>query len=87
MGLQELRKSLDLSQTTMADEMGLSLRAYQEIENGRSPFRKLHVLAAERIALAHAARASHPGALPASVLSDIIVVARSIKAASRAGAS
>jgi transcriptional regulator with XRE-family HTH domain len=33
----------------MADRLGLSLRAYQDIEAGSSPMRKLHELAFERV--------------------------------------
>jgi len=57
--LIELRNRLDLSQTQMAEQLGLSLRAYQEIENGRAVFRRIHALAVERIALRFAAWSEH----------------------------
>ena len=41
------RKEAHLTQKQMADQMGLSLSAYQDMENGRSKFRKLHINAAK----------------------------------------
>jgi transcriptional regulator with XRE-family HTH domain len=46
-----LRRLMGLSQSDMAQELGLSLRGVQNIENGESPLRRIHVLAAERIAI------------------------------------
>ncbi|RUV23461.1 MULTISPECIES: helix-turn-helix domain-containing protein [unclassified Mesorhizobium] len=46
-----VRKALALNQTQMAEELGLKLRAYQDIENGTATLRKMHVMAAERFAL------------------------------------
>ena len=46
-----VRKALTLNQTQMAEELGLKLRAYQDIENGTATLRKMHILAAERFAL------------------------------------
>ena len=43
--LKLLRKGLGLSQTEMGDAIGLSLRAYQDLESGRAELRKLHELA------------------------------------------
>lgn len=54
--LTNLRHDLGLTQTQMADELGLKLRAYQEIEAGKAALRKMHILAAERVALAYGAR-------------------------------
>ena len=41
------RKEARLTQKQMADRIGLSLSAYQDMENGRSKFRKLHINAAK----------------------------------------
>ncbi|KTR02059.1 hypothetical protein NS365_22520 [Aureimonas ureilytica] len=45
------RKRLGLSQTQLADHMGMSLRAIQDIENGRAQLRRIHILAIERLSL------------------------------------
>ena len=41
------RKEARLTQKEMAELIGLSLSAYQDLENGRSGFRKLHINAAK----------------------------------------
>lgn len=46
-----LRKNLRLTQADMADRMGLSKSAYVAIETKVATMRKIHQLAAERIAL------------------------------------
>ncbi|RIY00200.1 XRE family transcriptional regulator [Aureimonas flava] len=46
-----LRKRLGLTQTQLANYLGMSLRAIQDIENGRSALRLVHVLAIERLSL------------------------------------
>ncbi|MER8827216.1 helix-turn-helix domain-containing protein [Mesorhizobium sp. M0938] len=46
-----VRKALVLNQTQMAEELGLKLRAYQDIESGTATLRKMHIMAAERFAL------------------------------------
>lgn len=51
--LAHLRRDLKLTQEQMAEELGLSRRAYIDIETGTAAFRKLHALAAERIALSY----------------------------------
>lgn len=51
-----LRRDLSLTQEQMAKEIGLSRRAYIDIETGKARLRKLHILAAERVALHHVAR-------------------------------
>ena len=58
--LVALRKSLGLTQSEMAELMGMKTRAFQEIENGRSPVREIHRLAAERGALHLAAERGEP---------------------------
>lgn len=52
--LHQLRQHLKLTQEQMAEELGLSRRAYIDVETGKATYRKLHMLAAERVALAHA---------------------------------
>jgi DNA-binding XRE family transcriptional regulator len=43
--LREARRKLGMTQTELADVLGLSMRALQEIEAGRSPVRKMLGLA------------------------------------------
>jgi DNA-binding XRE family transcriptional regulator len=63
-GLKELRRTCKLSQGEMAARLGLSLRAYQDIETGASPYRKLHRLAVERLALELAVEDGNAKILP-----------------------
>lgn len=79
--LIELRKSLDLTQTQMAQEMGLSLRAYQAIEAGESAYRMVHRLAAERIALMKAVDLKNPALAPVAVRQDALELAGLMKSA------
>lgn len=69
--LIEIRKHWGLSQTTMANQIGLALRAYQDIENKRSALRPLHVLAIERVSLARAALLGDKSLMLDSVRTDI----------------
>lgn len=47
--LRNLRRGLGLTQTALADAIGLSLRAYQDLESGKSEIRKLHELAIRHV--------------------------------------
>ena len=49
--LTSIRQSWGWTQTGMANQLGLSLRAYQDIENGRAAIRGPLVLAVERLSL------------------------------------
>jgi transcriptional regulator with XRE-family HTH domain len=60
---------LDITQITMADRMGLSLRAFQDIENGRTGLRekdgrirlrRVHELAIERVLFGYAIDRNDP---------------------------
>ncbi|KQS79053.1 hypothetical protein ASG25_10735 [Rhizobium sp. Leaf384] len=56
--LYALRKSADMTQTMMADALGLTLRGYQKLESGESPMKPIHGKAAmfvliERMAEGH----------------------------------
>lgn len=73
-----LRKSLELTQIEMAEIMGMKMRAYQEIEAGRSPVREIHRLAAERGALHLAVTRGEPMLAPASVRRDALKIAQLI---------
>lgn len=58
--LHEIRKRLRLSQTEMAEMIGLTLRPYQSIERGESPLLPRHTLAIERVALRVAVELKDP---------------------------
>lgn len=49
--LKEIRERLGVTQGNMADTLGLSLRAYSDIELGRAKEKLAYVLAAERLAM------------------------------------
>ena len=66
----ELRKRLGLTQTTLAEHLGMSLRAVQAIENRSTELRKIHVLAIERVSLAIGSQVNDPTMVPANVTSD-----------------
>lgn len=76
--LARLRKSLGLTQADMADRVGLSPRAYQDIENGRSVLRPVHAHAAERVALAVAVERGDPMMAPASIRREALALVRLI---------
>lgn len=73
--LFSLRKRLDLTQAGLAELMGLSLRAYQDLEGGKSPIRILHVLALERAGEKLAVTAKDPMMAPAAVRRDALDLA------------
>jgi transcriptional regulator with XRE-family HTH domain len=67
--LVELRHRLGITQITMAERMGLSLRAFQDIEKGRTGLREIdkrirlhrvHELAIERVLIGYAIDRSDP---------------------------
>ena len=51
--LRELRRKIDLTQTEMASEIGLSLSHYQKLEAGTLRLRAVHDNAARYVALSH----------------------------------
>ena len=65
--LLELRQAMGSTQTDMARGIGLSLRAYQDIENGEGALRRRHQLAIERYALDEAVGNGNPMLAPADV--------------------
>lgn len=65
------RKNMHMTQGALANLLGMSLRAVQDIENGRSDLRDIHVLALERVSLSLAATYGHREWVPSSVLKDI----------------
>jgi DNA-binding XRE family transcriptional regulator len=82
--LAMLRLSLGLTQAQMAETIGLSRRAYIDLENGTSTIRKLHQLAIERAFIRSVAANSSIagiGAIDQRVLDDVSKAAEVINAA------
>jgi transcriptional regulator with XRE-family HTH domain len=73
-----LRKSLGLTQAQMAEKIGLTTRAYHDLESGRSTVRAIHIQAAERAALDIAVERMDPMLAPASVRRSALELARMI---------
>lgn len=65
--LAALRDKLGITQTDMAQRVGLGLRVYQDIEGGVSKVRPIHVAAAERAALGLAVEKGDPMLAPVGV--------------------
>lgn len=66
-----IRRRLEFTQPTMAEEMGLSKSAYVAIETGAAKFRKIHALAAERVAEKWAHQFGRLEIIPYPVFMDI----------------
>lgn len=66
-----IRRRLEFTQPTMAEEMGLSKSAYVAIETGAAKFRKIHALAAERVAEKWAHQLGRPEIIPYPVYMDM----------------
>lgn len=62
-----LRKLLDLTQSEMAEQMGLKSRTYQNLEMNSNNVRRRHVRLAESVALDVAVEKGNPMLAPASV--------------------
>ena len=65
--LAALRDKLGITQTDMAQRVGLGLRVYQDIEGGVSKVRPIHFAAAERAALGLAVEKGDPMLAPVGV--------------------
>lgn len=76
--LVALRRNLGLTQTRMAEAIGLAMRSYQDIESGGAKLRPIHVAAAERAALALAVERCDPMLAPANVRRQALTLARLI---------
>lgn len=62
-----LRNAIGMTQAELARAIGLSTRAYQDIESSGAPVKLRHQLAIERIALDEAADQGNPTLAPASI--------------------
>ncbi len=74
--LRDLREKLGLSQTQMAHEMGLGLRAYQTLEAPNGNVRKLHWVAAQRVSLYVAATKGDPMMAEPTARVDALKIAK-----------
>lgn len=81
-----LRKSLGLTQTQMAERIGLKLRSYQDLEGDRAAIRDIHMRAAERAALDVAVERGNPMLAPASIRRSALLLAGMIWGSDGAGA-
>lgn len=77
--LVAIRKQLDITQSEMAGELGMSLRAYQALEAGESAVRAIHLLAAERVTLTNAVLKQNPMLALVEIRSEALELARLIK--------
>lgn len=69
--LKALRRAMGITQTTMAQRLGISLRGYQDIEaKDDEAIREVYQLAVERIAITAAASAGNPMLAPDAARRD-----------------
>lgn len=76
--LTALRKTLGLTQTEMAEGMGMTLRPYQMLEAGGTPVLKRHLHVAEWLALDLAVARGNPMLAPAPMRRKALELARLI---------
>lgn len=76
--LVRIRRALGLSQTAMAQAMGLSMRTLQDIEaeHGETEVKLRHALLVERVSLSEAVRQGNPALACASIERDARELAR-----------
>lgn len=82
--LKALRRAMGITQTTMAQRLGISLRGYQDIEaKDDEAIREVHQLAVERIAITAAASAGNPMLAPAAARRDASKLGKLLKDAQK----
>lgn len=72
------RKRLKLTQGEMAGFIGLSKRAYSDLETGNTPIRGLHMLAADQVSLMLAAQQKDPSMVPPHFRKEILMLAKDL---------
>lgn len=87
--LIDLRTTLSISQITMASRIGLSLRAFRNIESGKVKLRRLHELAIERVLISYAIDRNDPGLLGylQSALTNMVMFDFSVRTGASLAAS
>jgi transcriptional regulator with XRE-family HTH domain len=83
--LMALRKTLGLTQAEMASEMGLSARAYQDVEASSGPISRRNRNAAERVSLRIAVLKANPDSAVAQIRLEATELAAMIKEGAKAG--
>jgi transcriptional regulator with XRE-family HTH domain len=73
--LIKTRKAAKLTQDEMAGFMGLSKRAYSDLETGKTPVRGIHVAAADRVSLLIAVTTNDPMAATPMIRKEALVLA------------
>ena len=76
--LRDLRKTLGLTQSEMAGQMGLSLRPYQKLESKERRIGRRHIRLAESVALEVAIEKEDPELAPEPVRDKVIKLAKMI---------
>lgn len=66
-----MRQTLGITQADMARELGMSLRAYNDLETGKSEVRQIHIMAAERLTLFYAYQQHNRNLLGWTVRRDV----------------
>jgi transcriptional regulator with XRE-family HTH domain len=77
--LAHIREALHYTQSAMAARLGMSLRQYSDLENAKSTFRPVYLLAAERVAMIDAISQKDITAAPAVVRNDALALADLIR--------
>jgi len=83
--LAELRKTLGLTQAEMAAEMGLSARAYQDLEAGSGPISRRNRNAAERVSLRIAVQKANPNIAATQIRLEATELAALVQEGAKAG--
>lgn len=66
------RKAMGMTQTQLADQLGMRLRQIQHLEKGTAELRVIHQLALERVSLAFAVASGKPDAALPSIRQDAL---------------
>jgi transcriptional regulator with XRE-family HTH domain len=76
--LVKTRKAAKLTQDEMAGFMGLSKRAYSDLELGKTPVRGIHIAAADRVSLLIAVMTNDPMAATQMIRKEALALAAMI---------
>lgn len=74
-----LRKSFAFTQTTMAGRLGMSYRAYSDLETGKAQIRQVHAMAVECLAIRIAAETGELSRLPRTAI-EVVAKLRTLNA-------
>ncbi|GLK69194.1 hypothetical protein [Hansschlegelia plantiphila] len=68
----QLRRNLQMTQRELAEQLGMNIRSWQEVEAGKTKIKEIHELALERVALRRAAETDNPSFMPAGLKADAL---------------